>query len=162
MSMHLEIKSVDSSRDLEAFVFSDAAKTNTVRMEVYTGWIAFTFSAGGSLGAEEIVSFVPIKTNVVRRYQPNDLITSTLTATLSAVADDDDESNLFALDRATVKLEPQVFGGVGGSPSCLVLRARVSALNGQLHRIAYQVTTLTNFIDSTGTDLPVDPDTKPN
>ncbi len=62
----------------------------------------------------------------------------------SASADDDDEANTVAVNGATASLEQetQLPGTPGGW--CLVLTVTIAVLNAIIHRIAYNVTVLSN------------------
>jgi hypothetical protein len=72
-----------------------------------------------------------------------------------------DDATVFAVDNASVRLEPQTFGGIAGAPLCLVLRARIGVDDGNLLAITYQV----NILSDAGAgliDLPkLDPFVKP-
>ena len=161
MAISVKVKDVVLPRHLAAFPFIDRTSTDRVKMEVYTGWVGVNHTGGGSLQRTEAVTFVLLSKNLVQPYQQEkDLLEVTVTATPSSVADDDDEANVAAVDKASVKLEPQTFPGVGGSPLCLVLRATVAALNATVHAITYQVTVLTTGREDLD-PIPLDPNIAP-
>ena len=86
MAINIPIKSVDMPRHLAAFVFTDPTADDRARLEVYTGWVLVDYTAGGSLIGDNVVTFVPLRKNVVQEYQDGDLLDFTLTATVSAAA----------------------------------------------------------------------------
>ena len=92
-------------------VVPDIAAANLVRLEVYTGWIVTNFAINsGTVKREEFVSFLPIGPDIIHAYHKDDLIDSTVMVTTSSVADDDDEANVAAVDKASVALEHQNTG----------------------------------------------------
>ena len=163
MPLFVPIKSVVRPTHLEAFVFRNRTSNDRVKMEVYAGWVTFTFDGDDDppIDRDTLVTFLPVAPNTVRTFRDqSDLIDVTVTAAVSAAADYDDEANVEAVDFATVRLEPQVFGGVSGQPLCLVLRVRLAALAAKLHGVAYQVTVLTGGRED-GDLLELDGDERP-
>lgn len=131
-------------------------------VEIYTGWIHFNVANHAPPKETfEVRSFLPIKRpgssapeiiryeNVVdgasgTSTQPEPaIISTTITAAPSIVADDDDEANVAAVEDASIDLAKQSLPGVAGMPKCLVLRAKLALLNVVIHAITYQVTVLT-------------------
>ena|SRR5215211_766023 len=164
MATHVSIKDVKSPQHLEAFVIADVSKfpsrESLAKMEVYTGWVIVGHQSGSGIVREEFVSFLPFDTALhVQQYNPGDVLDFTVTAAPSSVTDQEEE-HVTAVDSARVRLEPQVFPGVGGNPNCLVLRAAVAGLRSTVNLITYQVTVLTKLA-SINQPLPLGPDTKP-
>jgi hypothetical protein len=144
MAINVPVKNITLPQHLAAFLFTDRTTNNRTKMEVYTGWVGVNFYGGdGSVHREQAVSFVLLDNLVIQPYKEDDLLDVTVTVAPSAVADDDDEANVAAVDDASVQIEPQTFAGVGGTVHCLVLRTTVAALNATLHEITYQGTVLT-------------------
>ena len=113
-------------------------------LQVYTGWIAATHGAGGDLTRNTAISFVPLDgSRNVQTYLPGNVdlggVEVIMTAALSSFGD---RPSVAAVDRATVSLEPQTFGGIAGNPLVLVVRATLAAHEGNVHAFAYQVTVL--------------------
>jgi hypothetical protein len=108
-------------------------------MDVYTGWLMFTYEAG--LPHEHVISFVPLGTGVGTNLDLQGYVggiqSAVVSASVSSFADDPD---LAAVDMATVKLVNHNF--LGFSANVLVLDASVAVSGGKLHRVAYQVTVL--------------------
>jgi hypothetical protein len=163
MTVPIEIGESVSPTHLDCFMFSNSATTKDegrVRLEIYSGWIHINQGSGrGRTRSDTIVAFLPIHDTTIRDYQrAQKIISATVTVAPSGV---DDDATVFAVDRASVKLEPQKFVGIGGDPLCLVLRARIGINNGTLLAITYQV----NILSDAGAgliDLPkLDPSQTP-
>jgi hypothetical protein len=114
------------------------------RVEFYSGIIGINFrGGGGSVHREDFQSFLPIDSRfAVMTYEPETEINTTVLCTPNAVAGDDDEANVAAVDNAGVRLKPQSFAGIGGQPLCLVLTFRAAALNTTLPLVSYHVTVI--------------------
>jgi hypothetical protein len=109
-------------------------------MDVYTGWLTFTYEAG--LPHEHVVSFVPLGTgtgsNLDLQGYVGGIQSAIVSASVSSFADDPD---LAAVDLASVKLAIN-HNFLGFTANVLVLDASVAVSSGKLHRVAYQVTVL--------------------
>lgn len=145
MAIHVEVQDIVSPRHLTALVSVPGTPPNPpspANMEVYTGWVTVNHNAGGATVPEEALSFVMLDTQFIQPYNIGEILDITVMVAPSSVADDDDEANVAAVNRASVVLEPQTFGGVAGNPNCLVLRARLGAHHANVISITYQVTVL--------------------
>lgn len=137
--------------------------TGPVMLETYTGWVQSNIAFMGHLEHFTVKSFLPIRQNTVRFYQttesgePGSIIDTTVVASPGAMAPAEDEANVFAVDAATVALEPQTFGGIEGNPLCLVLNARLGLLNTTMYNYTYSVNVLTRLDSNlTGREIPTD------
>ena len=144
------VGNVEAPRHLSAFVSRDLAGNNRARMDVFTGWVGVNFRGdGGAVHRDNFESFLLTDSKAVHTFtSENDILDVTVTVAPSSVADDDDEANVAAVDTASVRLEPQVFGGIAGTPLCLILRGKVAALNATVHAVTYQVTVLSRPTDT--------------
>ncbi|MFD6108224.1 hypothetical protein ACFWFQ_36850, partial [Nocardia salmonicida] len=130
-------------------VYPTEISTERVLLETYTGWVQSNIAFLGHLEHFTVKSFLPIAQNMVKFYQttesdkPGSIIKTTVVASPGAMAPVEDEANVFAVDAATVALEPQTFGGIEGNPLCLVLNARLGLLNTTMHNYTYSVNVLT-------------------
>ncbi len=162
MAINVPIKNVLQPQHLDFFASTSLGAATSVKIEVFTGIIACNFTGDdGTVHRTNVVSFVPIGPNEIRPYNDGDILDTTIICTTSSVADDDDEANVAAVDRASVKLEPQVFGGISGSPLCLILRATVAALSATVHAITYQVTVKSRGRETLN-PITLDPDVSPD
>ena len=147
MTKSIEIGESVSPTHLDCFMFSNSATTTgegRVRLEVYSGSIPVNEggSKKGGTRHDTIAAFLPIHDTTIRDYQrAQKIISATVTVAPSGV---DDDATVFAVDRASVKLENQKFVGVADDPLCLVLRARIGVNDGTLLAITYQVNILTD------------------
>jgi hypothetical protein len=141
--------------------FTDPADLVRARLEIHTGWWSLDRLVAPDVDEVhriEFASFLLSANNQVERYERGASRDATVTASVSAVADEDDEANVEAVDIAIVSLEPQP--QLAGDPFCLVLRTTVAALHAKVHAITYQVTVLTDS-NTPVTSLPLDPDDAP-
>ena len=159
MSTRIPIGAAVSPTHLECFVFNTPKpppKENLMlvtpttinffdRLESYAGWIGVGVEGGGTLSHGEIISFVPTGHLEVRSYEAGSIISATVTASVSGFQPAEDEANIVALDMATVRLENQVFPGIGGEQPCLILRAKFGALNCTFLGITYQINILSRI-----------------
>jgi hypothetical protein len=121
--------------------------------------VGLNFGAGGGhVQGEEHRCFLLRRPGVVHEYRT--LQDVTLTAAPSSFATVEDEANVAAVEGVSVRLEPQTFPGVGGSPLCLVLTVLVSGLNVTVHTFTYQVTVL-SVVEPEARDIPVGDDEVP-
>ncbi len=132
-----------------------------VDFEVYTGWVNFNFSPQDSTKQAEVVSFLMLNSTRIRTYlRRESLLDFTVTASPSDFQPEEDEANVIAVTNAGIRLEPQSFAGVAGSPLCLVLRTRINCLNNTFSGITYQVTLLAEHTERER-DLSLAPDAAP-
>lgn len=146
MTTSIEIRKSISPTHLDCFMFSNSATTpgeGRVRLEIYSGWIQIDQGASsGPTRHDTIAAFLPIHDTTIRDYRrAQGIISATVTVAPSGVSDD---ATVFAVDDASVMLEPQTFGGIEGAPLCLVLRAQIGVDNGNLLAITYQVNILSD------------------
>jgi hypothetical protein len=148
MALNVRIKDVVSPRSLDTLTIRRGGNFQTFAdervLQVYTGWVAATHGAGGSLTRNIANSFVPLDGNRrVQTFLPGNVdlgdVEITVTAALSSFGD---APSVAAVDRASVTLEPQTIGGVGGNPLALVIQATLAAHEGNVHAFSYQVTVL--------------------
>lgn len=167
MALNVQIKDVVRPQSLDTLTVRRGGSFQTDAdqrvLQVYTGWVAATHGAGNDLTRNTAISFVPLDGNRrVQTFNPGNVdlgqIEAVVTASLSSFGGDPDVA---AVDRASVRLEPQTFGGVGGNPLVLVLRATLAAQDGAVHAFAYQVTVLAHpsLFDQV---LTLDPPTTPS
>ncbi|MFI6866636.1 hypothetical protein [Nocardia sp. NPDC050406] len=125
----------------------DGGQIENALIHVYAGWIQVGFAAGdiNAVAQESYKSFVPLDVNGrVLTYDPGapfNVTVSVAPASFACSSDFEDEPGTTAVNSATVALEPQIFGGVGGTPNLLVLRAELAAQRSTIFSITYQVTT---------------------
>ncbi|MFE2492107.1 hypothetical protein ACFXGR_54985 [Streptomyces mirabilis] len=112
------------------------------QLHVYTGWLDVN-TQSHDLFRQQIVSYVPTAPLIVQTVPTRGLLLGkTVTASPASVALDE-ANTIFAVDSASVALEPQKpFQGAEGAPFCLILRMNVAIQRGSLLRITYQVTAL--------------------
>lgn len=142
--IRVPLKNIVRPTHLSVFAFSSFGSNARVRMDVFSGWLGVNFRGdGGSVHRDDCKSFlVTASKDVFTLGTEAELIAATVTVTPSSVADDDDEANVAAVDSASVRLEKQAFPAISGNPLCLVLRAKLAALNVTLHGVTYQVVVL--------------------
>jgi hypothetical protein len=142
------ISSVESPRHL---TFQTPTQAH---FEVYSGSVVVGFKAGGSLQHTQLVTFVPVSTNVLQAY-PNSgsLLDFTVMVAVTGMADDDDESNFFEVGKTDLKLDYTPFppgslaAGSGAQYWVLKLIADLACHNGRIQRISYKITALTSRED---------------
>jgi hypothetical protein len=115
-------------------------------MIVYTGWIGVTLGVGSPQQSQTAISFVPngpgpsgqveIQTFKTPRQDQAD-VEVVVTASLSSFGSSPDVA---AIDKASVSVEKLT--SFQGDPRVIILRARLSAAEGAVHGISYQVTVL--------------------
>ena len=125
---------------------------NTRLHEVYAGSIILQASNhNGSTARAIFKSFLPIEPSVIRFYGSPAVDTLTIKVAVcvspGGFSDDDDEANTVSVDEATAALELQSqLPGVGPG-ICLILRVQMAILNGDFHRIACNVTVLSDNLN---------------
>ncbi|MFJ1607029.1 hypothetical protein ACIOHS_27205 [Streptomyces sp. NPDC088253] len=144
------LDSIHSSSYMRYWVEPESAGNNErLQLETYTGWVQCDIAFVTPTTHFVMKSFLPITPGQVRFYstkesnQPGSIVQTTVVASLGAVAPIEDEANIFAVDDANVSLEPQTFGGIAGSPLCLVLNATLGLLNCRMFNYTYAVNVLT-------------------
>jgi hypothetical protein len=121
-------------------------------MIVYTGWIAVTHGAGEDESFETAVAFVPngpgpsankVEIQTWKEDDKSDLgiVEAVVTSALSGFGDEIDAA---AVDSVKVELKHKNFPGIGGAQRFLVLTANLTAEDGAIKGISYQVTVLTH------------------
>jgi hypothetical protein len=144
MAINIPVRDVAGAQHLRCLVRGpvkpdDSTNIVDLVMDVYTGWLTFTYQAG--LPHENVISFVPLGTGTGTSQNIQGYVggaSAIVSASISSFADDPD---LAAVDRATVKLVTKDFAGLLPA-QVLVLDASIAVGEGKLHRIAYQVTVL--------------------
>lgn len=120
-------------------------------MDVYCGWVEVNFhSQAGSVQRDTADTFLLLNPQddpspgkpKIQPYSGNEILAVTITASPSAVGDDDDEANVAAIDSARVVVRSKSFPGIAGTKEYLVLRARVAAHRANVIAFTYQVTLL--------------------
>ncbi|MFJ4585674.1 hypothetical protein [Streptomyces echinatus] len=130
-------------------ILSAVDPTEQLEIETYTGWVQCDVDIAAPTLHFRMKTFLPILPGTVRFYsndsddQPGSIVDSTVVASPGAMAPYEDEANVFAVDAADVRLEAQTFGGIAGSPLCLVLKARLSLLNCHMYNYTYSVQVIT-------------------
>jgi hypothetical protein len=170
MAIRVSIESVLQPRYLnfsgiekQSFNPSGDPVSMPVFMEVYTGWVEHGFRTT-DLHEEEVRTFLPFAPMKIMSYEAeSDLLDVTVTAAPTLIQPGPTQPVLFGLLEASVKLEPQLFLGVGGEQLCLVLRVDLVGINVQILRITYQVTMMyVAGVMQRATELgPLAADTKP-
>ncbi len=134
--------------------------SDPVVLEVYTGWVQCDIGFVAPTAHVTMKSFLPVNEGEVRFYPtketevepengaapvfvPGAIKQTTVVTAIGGVAPTEDEANVFAVDGANVTLEEQTFGGIAGSPLCLVLNTRLGLLNCHLFNFTYQVQVIT-------------------
>ncbi|MFG2879834.1 hypothetical protein ACGFYU_33305 [Streptomyces sp. NPDC048337] len=127
-------------------------------LEIYTGWIDVGLGpVPGTLVHEELVSFVPIESTVVKQYPEKLTPTTAVVAGLETIGVRH-ENATHGVDFATVALERQQFAT---EPLCLVLRAHIGFQDVWVYNMTYHVTLLWSLHQNLPLiDLP--PSAKPN
>lgn len=136
--------------------------------EVYSGELKVGFSAGSSLGHSKLVTFVPVSPNVLQKYlNSQSLLEYTVLVAVTAMADDDDESNFFEVQKAEVALDFTPFppgtlaGGATGNFWVLKLSAELGCHNGNIQRVGYKITILASREDIPQKITVIDPKFRP-
>jgi hypothetical protein len=141
MPARLPLKNVAAARNLVIEIPQDP--DGSKRFEIYSGTVAVGWQDhSGTLQREEFTVLVPVEDTTVRLYFNGDLNQKTVMVALGGYTGDDDEENLASVDDFNVRLEPQSFASVGGTPPCLVLRFSLALLNGAIHRVSYNISLL--------------------
>jgi hypothetical protein len=118
--------------------------TTPRRIEVYTGWIDFSFDRMGEpLATEEIQMFLPVSRNTLAEYQSHALIGQAVSASPSAWINEEDEINMVGVSDGHVDLSSRDFEGRG--LFVLVLRLTIAAARLHLRGITYNITLHTNL-----------------
>lgn len=144
MAIKIPVRDVAGAQHLRCLVRGpvkpdDSTNIVDLVMDVYTGWLTFTYEAG--LPHENVISFVPLGTGTGTNLDIQNYVggaSAIVSASISSFAADPD---LAAVDRASVKLQTKNLPGVL-PVQVLILDASVAVSEGKLHRIAYQVTVL--------------------
>lgn len=147
MALNVRISDVTRPQSLAALTTRRDGDPNAFAdqrlLVTYTGWVGATHGAGDDLTRNTAISFVPLGGRDIQTFLPGnqDLgqVEAIVTASLSSFGD---SPAVAAVDRASVELKPQTFGGVAGNPLVLILRATLAAHEGNVHAFAYQVTVL--------------------
>jgi hypothetical protein len=122
--------------------------TTSRRIEVYTGWIDFSFNRMGEyLANEEIQTFLPVSRNTLAEYQPDALIDQAVSASPSAWINDEDELNMVAVSNGRINLSPRKFKYIDKEKTfwVLVLTVTIAAAKLNLRGITYNITLHTNM-----------------
>ncbi|MDX3540258.1 hypothetical protein PV721_39345 [Streptomyces sp. MB09-01] len=134
------------------WINSQSTGNERFMMEVYTGWVQCEIGFAVPTTHFTMKSFLPLAAGTVRFYpppnptmpeMPGGIVSATAVASLGALAPTEDEANLFGVDSTDVRLEAQTFGGIGGSPQCLVLNTRCGLLNCHMFNYNYSVQVIT-------------------
>ncbi|MEU8984567.1 hypothetical protein [Streptomyces sp. NPDC048309] len=131
------------------WINSQSVGDDRLQLEVYTGWVQCEIGFVVPTTHFRMKSFLPITAGQVRFYstkdpeKPGGIVQTAVVASLGAMAPSEDEANIFAVDSADVSLEEQTFGGIGGSPLCLVLNTECGLLNGHMFNYNYSVQVIT-------------------
>jgi hypothetical protein len=118
---------------------------DTLRIfRIYTGEILLNYdqTGSGTVVPDTIRSFVPDK-NLKLQTFPEGLEDVTVIVSPISIYDETDPM-IVAVESFMVDVVPTSFQGIGTKP-VLVLSASVSAMNGNLAKIAYQVNVLSGF-----------------
>ncbi|MFF7052181.1 hypothetical protein ACFY94_27905 [Streptomyces griseorubiginosus] len=135
-------------------------------LEIYTGWVQCEIGFKQPTTHFTMKSYLPVAPGKVRFYQtkesgkPGSIVNTTVAASPGAMAPDEDEANVFAVDDASVRLESQTFGGIAGNPLCLVLNAKLGLLNCWMFNYTYSVNVLTRH-DPNFNLTPIPSDVRP-
>jgi hypothetical protein len=129
-------------RSLTQGLVPPSTSFQTVVMDIYTGTCVFDFKSG-DLQVGDLVSLVPLGLhngtgpNVDIQGYPGDA-TAVISASMTSF---DEDPTGAGVDGAFVRLEQQSFPGFLPA-KVLVIRAEIGVEDGNLHRLAYQVTVL--------------------
>ncbi|GAA3141875.1 hypothetical protein [Streptomyces echinatus] len=125
---------------------------NPLRLETYTGWIGVMMEGGSILEHNRLKAYLPVETGKSVRFYPDvpvgskqngAIVNTTVMAALGAVAEAEEEANIFAVDTASVALEHQHLTGIEGAPQCLILTAEIGLLRSTIYNFSYAVNVLT-------------------
>jgi hypothetical protein len=114
----------------------------SVVMDIYTGTCMFNFTATDDQPSEDIKSLVPLGPQAdgkvdIQGYPGN--VQAIISASLTNFGRSPEAAYV---DGAVVKLEQHEFPGVAGRINVLVIHAEIGGEDGDVHRMAYQVTVL--------------------
>ncbi len=164
--VHVAIENVTDPTYVKSLVIKpelnvDPTKPESLQLqEVYAGFITLQADNHAAPTARSTYrSFLPIEPLKIRFYGQPTLkdpeIQVAVCVSPAGFSDDDDEANVVSVDSASVELKSQTLPGVSGSPLCLLLSVDQAILNGRFHRIAYNVTVLSDFLSRiVDADLP--------
>ncbi|MFJ4467346.1 hypothetical protein ACIP2X_07545 [Streptomyces sp. NPDC089424] len=143
------LNSVHSFSYMRHWVNAQSSGDERFLLERYTGWVQCEIGFVAPTTHFTMKSFLPVAGGQVRFYsttdstKPGGILQKSVNASIGAVAPTEDEANVFAVDSADVSLEAQTFGGIGGSPLCLVLNTKCGLLNCHLFNYNYVVQVMT-------------------
>ncbi len=147
-------------------IMPDNSVVDNAVVDIYAGWFRVDFAVGDEDDPDfdDIKTFLPLDgSRNVRRYVGSEKFAFAVSAApsgYSCTADADDDPSTTALNSASVALETQSIAMIAGTPSMLVLRAKIAAQRSTIFTFTYNVTVAGPHTDVVDVTLPAG--TKPS
>ncbi|MGW6747629.1 hypothetical protein [Streptomyces sp. NPDC055006] len=174
MTISIPLKRLHHIQHLPLFQI-DPQGEPTLFLETFTGWVQCNLQGPEELAHEEVKFFLPDRKIPaeegggfdVRRWPdgesgPQDWMINGTAMVAPSAFDLPENQTITAVDGATVALEGQSIGGVGGAPRFLVLTVKTGNQRGRLLSFTYQVNVLSWASTPVEVPLGFDGDAKPD